>query len=246
MAYLADLNLEHAKIKQKHNASLQASSHDSIQEWGTIFRLREVHQVPHPPIAYNPTVHPAFVKACVWGNQYADLVLRFCAALKWPDPAVPHSNPITTAGITWHELAVAFIVNTGLQLPIWIRPETNKRAQPFPWQDSRVLALPIPKRSLREQSEAFRTIVLYLQGYSNGPIVPHYAKTGSTSLAQTGWGRAYTGGFALRPELPNSKAVQKTLMRYAEDLHSKPISSRWASPYAFCKFCTFTFPCLRS
>ena len=160
--------------------------------------------------------------ACVWGNQYADLVLRFCAALKWPDPDLPHEDTTTTAGITWHELAVAFIVNTGLQFPTWVRPDSNSRARPLHWQDPKVLALPIPKRSLREQSEAFRAIVLYLQGYSDSPIVPAYAKTGSISLAQIGWGRAYTGGFALRPELPNAKAVQRTLMRYAEDLHCKP------------------------
>ena len=61
-----------------------------------------------------------------------------------------------------------------------------------------------------------------MQGYTDGPIVPAYAKTGSISLTQIGWGRAYTGGFALRPEIPNAKAVQRTLMRYAENLHCKP------------------------
>ena len=42
------------------------------------------------------------------------------------------------------------------------------------------------------------------------------------SLIEVGWGRAYTGGFPLRPEVPNSTAVQRSLIRYAEDLHCKP------------------------
>ena len=98
----------------------------------------------------------------------------------------------------------------------------NSRAQPVHWQDPSVLALPITRRSLREQAEAFRTIVLYLQGYADTPLIPKYSKTGSLSLTQVGWGRSYTGGFASRPELPNSSAVQRTLVLYAENLHCKP------------------------
>ena len=41
-------------------------------------------------------------------------------------------------------------------------------------------------------------------------------------MTQVGWSRAYTGGFARRPEIPNSDAVQRTLIRYAEQLHCKP------------------------
>lgn len=149
-------------------------------------------------------------------------MFRFCAAWKWPDPDTPHTDPTATAGITWHELAVAFIVNTGLQFPTWLRTDTDARARPFHWQDPKVLALPILERSLREQAAAFRTIVLYLQGYADGPLLPVYSKTGSSSLTQTGWGRAYTGGFALRPELPNSGAIQRTLIPYVERLHCKP------------------------
>lgn len=33
--------------------------------------------------------------------------------------------------ITWHELTVAFIVNTGLQLPVWIQTASTSRARPF-------------------------------------------------------------------------------------------------------------------
>ena len=130
--------------------------------------------------------------ACVWGNQYADLVLRFCAALRWPPADISHSDPVVTAGITWHELALAFIVNTGLQLPTWIKIATNQRAQPVHWQDPRVLALPAHRRFVQEQAETFRTIVLYLQNYSSTPLLPAYSKSGSLSLTQVGWGRAYT------------------------------------------------------
>lgn len=82
-----------------------------------------------------------------------------------------------TSGVTWLELTLAFVVNTGLQFPTWLRFDHHKRTQPLHWQDPRVLALPVTKRSLREQAEAFRTIVLYLQGYSDIPLLPNFTKT---------------------------------------------------------------------
>ena len=148
--------------------------------------------------------------------------MRFCASLRWPSADPIPSDTIANDGITWHELAVAFVVNTGLQLPTWIKLECHQRAQPVHWQDPRVMALPPHRRSLREQAEAFRTIVLYLQNYASTPLMPTYSKKGSLSLTKVGWGRAYTGGFRLRPEIPNSTAVQRTMIRYAEDLHCKP------------------------
>ena len=61
-----------------------------------------------------------------------------------------------------------------------------------------------------------------MQGYSSTPPLPKYSRTGSISLTQIGWGRSYTGGFALRPQIANAGAVQRTLARYADDLHCKP------------------------
>ena len=223
LKYLADLNRSHVQAKQREPHLHDAHSHhDDSSDWNTLLRLRESYTVSPPFQVFQPDIHPAFLTACVWGKQYADLVLQFCAALKWPQSDIDHTDPHLLAGITWHELALAFIVNTGIQFPTWLRLADNQRAQPFHWQDARVLALPIPKRSLREQAEAFRTIVLYLQGYTSTPLLPHYSKQGSRSLAQIGWGRQYTGGFPLRPELPNSPAVQKTLLQYTTDLHCKP------------------------
>ena len=221
--YLADLNhchLQHKTTKHTHG-NLSAQQEASL-DWGNLFRQREHYVVPSPICTFRPDIHSAWLTACVWGNQYADLVLRFCASLTWPDPDVAHTDPTITQGITWHELAIAFVVNTGVQFPTWIRLPNSPTAQPLHWQDPRVLALPIPKRALREQAEAFRTIVLYLQSYTSTPLLPKYTKTGSISLTQIGWGGSYTGGFALRPQMPNAGAVQRTLIQYADDLHCNP------------------------
>ena len=192
LAYLADLNLHHVQLKQQsRKQNVEGLSQDAALDWGTLYRQRENYKITLPAQMLQPSIHPGFLTACVWGNQYADLVLQFCAALRWPDPTNPSLDMIAKQGITWHELTVAFAVNTGIQFPTWIRPEKSKRAQPFPWQDPRVLALPITRRSLREQAEAFRTIVLYLQKYSSSPILPAHSKTGSISLTQIGWGRSY-------------------------------------------------------
>ena len=224
LKYLADLNLHHLQLHQQlsQQKALQGTGDSADNAWGLLFRARESFQVSHPWQIFRPVIHPAFLTACVWGNQYADLVMHFCASLRWPSDDYTGHDPTVTDGITWHELAVAFVVNTGLQLPTWVRLENQKRAQPLHWQDPRVLALPANRRSLREQAEAFRTIVLYLQHYASTPLIPTYSKKGSLSLTRVGWGRAYTGGFRYRPEIPKSKEVQRTLLRYALDLHCKP------------------------
>ena len=238
LTYLADLNLCHAQEKQQSKLQTYTDlSHDTSLDWGALYRSRAVYTIHAAVHFFRPHIHPAFVTACVWGNQYADLVLQFCAALRWPDPDLDHSDPIVTSGITWLELTIAFVINTGLQFPTWLCLDDHKRSQPLHWQDPRVLALPTIKRSLREQAEAFRTIVLYLQGYSDTPLLPKFTKTGSISLTQIGWGRSFTGGMPLRPEIPNSDLVQRTISRYVEDLQCKPpfhpdglIPMRHASP----------------
>lgn len=52
--------------------------------------------------------------------------------------------------------------------------------------------------------------------------MPKFSKIGSVSLTQIGWGRSYTGGVPLRPEIPNAGLVQRTIARYTEDLRCKP------------------------
>lgn len=166
-AYLADLNLCHSQDKQTKTLTARTDmSHDASLDWGNIYRSRAVYTVRTSAQIFQPSIHPAFITACVWGNQYADLVLQFCAALHWPDPTLSYTDPVITAGITWLELTIAFVINTGLQFPTWMRLDHEDRTQPVHWQDPRVLALPTIKRSLREQAEAFRTIVLYLQAQS--------------------------------------------------------------------------------
>lgn len=70
--YLADLNLEHAQLKLKVQTQVSTSiSHDSTQDWGTLFRQRETYQAPAPL----QILHPAFITACVWG------ICRSCAPI---------------------------------------------------------------------------------------------------------------------------------------------------------------------
>lgn len=211
LAYLADLNLQHALAKQQTSTQAKAADHhDSTQDWGTLYCQREKYQISHPPCTFCPDIHPKIIAACLWGNQYADLVRQLCASLIWPDPNQSDHSPLIREGITWHELTIAFIVNPGVQFPTFIKLKEGQRARPHHWQDPKVLALPKHKRSLREQSEEFRIIALYLQGFTTSPLLPKHSKTGSTSLTRVGWGRTYTGGFELRPQIPQARAVNQT------------------------------------
>lgn len=50
------------------------------------------------------------VDACLWGNQYADLVLQVFASLQWPDPNSTNLPDVVREGITRYDLPLAFIV----------------------------------------------------------------------------------------------------------------------------------------
>ena len=222
LRYLHDLNVEHVMCKEKaKRAEADLQNDDPSQNWGTLHQLRAVHSVSHPLVLSAPDIHPHVFRACLWGADYAHLVLQFFQALKWPDPDQPHDD-VTKSGITWHELAIAFILQTDVQFPCWIKPPDRSRERPHHFQDPKVLALPSKLRSLREQADALRIIIQYLQGFCSTRLYPKFHKTASNSLVQVGWGRTYTGGFPLRPQFINSDDTQKTLQKYAKDLGIKP------------------------
>ena len=108
LKYLADLNLEHAQLKQlSQQKTRDSQAHDPTQDWGTLFRLREKYNPPGPVQQFNPDIHPTFIVACLWGNQFVLLI--------WLDPTAATTHDVAKVGITWHELTIAFIVNTGVQ-----------------------------------------------------------------------------------------------------------------------------------
>ena len=222
LRYLLDLNLAHVQRKeQAKSRDAQNQDDDPDQNWGTIHLARAHHQVVNPVVISQPDIHPHVFTACLWGADYAKLVLKFFLSLRWPDPDSDH-DAVTRSGITWHELAIAFILQTGLQFPCWIKPPNRSRARPHHFQAPEVLALPAKLRSLREQADALRILIQYLQGFCHTQLYPKFHKTAASSLVQVGWGRTYTGGFPLRPQFINSDATQKTLQQYAKDLGIKP------------------------
>lgn len=111
-----------------------------------------------------------------------------------------------------------------LQLPSSSRRDfsfraNRARARPHHFRAPEVLALPA---TLREQADALRIIIQYLQGFCTTRLYPKFHKTASCSLVQVGWGRTYTGGFPLRSQFVNADDTQKTLQQYAKDLGTKP------------------------
>ena len=103
----------------KEQAQIQDGKYthdDPSQNWGTIHQARAHHQLEHTLILPSPAIHPHVFTACLWGADYAQLVLKFFMSLQWPDPDRDH-DAVTKSGITWHELAIAFILQTGLQFP---------------------------------------------------------------------------------------------------------------------------------
>lgn len=243
LRYLLDLNMASVQCKEQAKRDKLSGSHDDpSQNWGNLHHSRAVYQVHNPLHFPMPEIHPHIFTACLWGAGYARLVLKFFCSLTWPDPDKPHSEE-AKSGITWHELAIAFILQSGVQFPCWIKPPDRSRARPHHFQDPKVLALPTKLRSLREQADALRIIIQYLQGFCSTRIYPKFHKTASNSLVQIGWGRTYTGGFPLRPQYVNSDATQKTLQLYAKNLGIKPpYHPLGMVPMDHCQVCITTDP----
>lgn len=90
LAYLADLNLCHSQEKQKNQSQIHTDpSHDATLDWGNLYRSRATYKAPAPAIILRPSIHPAFVTACVWGAintpiSYFNSVLHFVGQTTTP------------------------------------------------------------------------------------------------------------------------------------------------------------------
>lgn len=90
-------------------------------------------------------IHPSIFRACTWGCNTAILVAQFLASLRWPNISWDGKASSSDVGITWYELAIAFVVCTGTFLLVWLG-NGHRHTRPFPYHSVGVQSQPVARR----------------------------------------------------------------------------------------------------
>ena len=123
-------------------------------------------------------------------------------------------------GLSWIELAISFVLATGLSLPICLPGIGHTEA--FLIDSDKIQLLPPGQRCLRLQAETLRNIVQTLQSLSRQTLVPAFAKSNCRSLLPLQFEVKHASGPACRPNLPNSVETMQALQTYIDDLDCDP------------------------
>ena len=152
-------------------------------------------------------------QACPAGASAAFRVWCFFGQLKWHPPDLP---PLKDDwGITWYELAISFMLYTGVALPVWIYNETDRLPTPYAFDSPEVAIQKEDAKSLWNQANTLRAIVRYLDNTLPTSLIPKYKKTGASSLVRLGFHKSLVGGVASWPVLPNVDQFLSILRDYS-------------------------------
>eukprot|EP00438_Fugacium_kawagutii_P035323 Skav206913 [mRNA] locus=scaffold808:379673:388710:+ [translate_table: standard] len=175
----------------------------SIQDVQTAFATWSPPSVCTFPM---PTEFPELA-SCLWGEATAWRVLRWLAAIEWPEDNTIGPMGQNT-GISWQELALSYVCHQQAWLPV-IRPDKDNQ--------QKVLVLGTHEQALEygttvtEQSTNLRLIIDQLIALSLQPLWPsELQRRKISSLYLQGMG-AYTQGISSRPKVPGQPFIAKFL-----------------------------------
>ena len=118
-------------------------------------------------------------------------------------------------GISWYESVIAFQLDMGFALPVWIYHKDGKLPKPYPFL-SKESSIQKPEcRSLWHQANTLRAVVRYLENTLQQSLFPKYKKTGASSLVRLGFHKSLVGGISSRSILPDPVAVIDHIKNYS-------------------------------
>lgn len=116
---------------------------------------------------------------------------------------------------SWYELVIAFQLDTGFALPVWIYHKGEKLPKPYPFLSTEAQIQKPESRSLWHQANTLRAVVRYLENTLQQPLFPKYKKNGASSLVRMGFHKSLVGGISSRPVLPDPVAVIEIIKNYS-------------------------------
>lgn len=147
-------------------------------------------------------------RASKYGIEYSLTLIQWLTTLRWPTEAEQDTRGLPT-GISWHELAINFMITTQRFLPINI---ATSRAPRFTCREE-TPELDITVYTFATMVNAFRHSVEHLQFLLDKPVAP--TLTGQRIRAQQIlFGGLVRNGLASRPAMWRQTDTMKVVIEY--------------------------------
>ena len=213
-AYLADLNSLHSKLKQeKEKRAAETHAYNALEEVTKYQEVLMKWNIEANFWQFDSPLETIIAQACPAGAHTAVRVWSFMKKLKWHHP--DQTRLPQDWGISWYELVIAFQLDTGFALPIWIYHKGEKLPKPYPFLSEEAQIQKPESRSLWHQANTLRAVVRYLENTLQQPLFPKYKKSGASSLVRMGYHKSLVGGISSRPVLPDPAAVIEIVKNYS-------------------------------
>ena len=213
-AYLADLNALHSQLKiEKEREEAANHAHNTLD---AIFQYQQHLQnwkLGNAFWKFDCPLVQVVAQACPAGASTAFLVWSFFKEIHWHPPDLPALDD--DWGITWYELAIGFMLYTGVALPVWIYSKTDRLPTPYAFNSPKVDIQKDDAKSLWNQANTLRPVVRYLDNTLPMPLIPNFIKSGASSLVRLGFHKSLVGGIAKRPVIPNAEKLLLVLRDYS-------------------------------
>ena len=217
-AYLADLKSLHKKLKiEREKRAAETHAHNALEE---VVKYQEVlmqWKIQENIWKFDSPLETIIAQACPAVAHTAIRVWSFLQKLHWHHPE--HNRVPNDWGISWYELVIAFQLDTGFALPVWIYHKDEKLPKPYPFLSEESQIQKPDSRSLWHQANTLRAVVRYLENTLQQSLFPKlfpkYKKTGASSLVRMGFHKSLVGGISSRPVLPDPAAVIEIVKNYS-------------------------------
>ena len=217
--YLIDLNKFIVQLRETNKKIKNKEGGQSPPLYGTFVDTMSTWSSMYCTESIQGQVHPMVLKSCIWEHRIAHAIWAFAQSIRWPP--IEHTPEACDPGITWTELAVSFMLTTGIRLPIWIS-HTRWNIEALDPTDQRIQVLPSHKRSLKLQAEAFRLILRHIEHFAKICLISKYKLQDAKSLERLGFKRQICGCMPYRPIVLKAKETMQAIVSYQSESHQNP------------------------
>lgn len=193
-------------------AAVTVERGDFLQPTADAILLAYQNWLPPNAVTTIQCVNTTFLEHCAWGEDLALKIVEWLQRLQWPGDLGPSGPLQLDTGISWPELAFAFMYETEQYLPAIRDTSDNIQRVVFPGTCDTVRELGI---TAGEFAFTFRTVIDNVCALLPECIFPDIHRRKIPSLYLLGLGR-YTQGLSCRPACPmQDRAVRLFQSQFA-------------------------------
>eukprot|EP00438_Fugacium_kawagutii_P013031 Skav221408 [mRNA] locus=scaffold1621:155055:160175:+ [translate_table: standard] len=207
--YLHDLQIERAKLFQQDVPGSPTGTR--LAPWQQQFDMLKTWTPASSWHFDNLSDYQEHLGTCVWGSQYADLILQWFSHVHWPTN--PEDYDPHGLGVTWNELTLSFVISTQHGVVV------NSGGQ---HADFRPTLVPpnMPGVAWTLQVSSFERAVRNVQSKVSAAMFPD-VRALAKSYKILG-GEHAKHGLAARPQFPFQSQVADLLAAHIADTRNRP------------------------